>query len=128
MLNELFETLQKGFFKNIEKYKLFDNTEQLTYLSKTSCDGERKFIDATIDTYIDNLKEAHDITFDYVNTLVFSVAVTIKEHLKYVKYTKVRKKWPTKPKWIQNLDNEIKWLRKDISHAQLILPCSINNS
>ena len=113
MLNELFETLQKGFFKNIEKYKLFDNTEQLTYLSKTSCDGERKFIDATIDTYIDNLKEAHDITF---------------EHLKYVKYTKVRKKWPTKPKWIQNLDNEIRWLRKDISHAQLILPCSINNS
>lgn len=92
MLNELFETLQKGFFKNIEKYKLFDNTEQLTYLSKTSCDGERKFIDATIDTYIDNLKEAHDITFDYVNALVFSVAVTIKEHLKYVKYTKVRKK------------------------------------
>ena len=32
------------------------------------------------------------------------------------------------PKWIQNLDNKVKRLRRDISHTQLILSCSVNNS
>ena len=46
----------------------------------------------------------------------------MKEHLKDVKYAKVRKEGPAEPKWIQNLDNKIKRLRRDISH------CSVNNS
>ena len=49
-------------------------------------------------------------------------------HELYVKYAKVRKEEPAKPKWIQNLNNRIKQLRGDISHTQLILSCSLNNS
>ena len=40
----------------------------------------------------------------------------------------MRKEESAEPKWIQNLDNKIKRLRRDISHAQLILSCSVNNS
>ena len=96
--------------------------------TKKPSDGELKVIDAVINTYIDNLKDTREVTFDDINIAVFSTAVTIKEHLKDVKYTKVRKERPTEPKWIQNLKNRIKRLRRDISHSQLMLPCSVNNS
>ena len=54
--NELLETLQNSFFENIEKCKLFDNREQLTYVSKKPSDGELKVIDTIIKTYFHNLK------------------------------------------------------------------------
>ena len=40
----------------------------------------------------------------------------------------MRKEEPAEPKWIQSLDNKIKRQRRDISHAQLILSCFVNNS
>ena len=40
----------------------------------------------------------------------------------------MRKKEPAEPKWIQNLDNEIKQLKRDISHTQLMLSRSVKNS
>ena len=40
----------------------------------------------------------------------------------------MRKEGPAEPKWIQNLENKIERLRSDISHTQLILSCSVNNS
>ena len=125
---ELLQTLQQRFFENIEKYKLFDNREQLTYVNKKPSDGELKVIDAIIKTYFDNLKYVRDVTFDDINTVIYSAAVTIKEYLKDVKYAKVRKEEPAEPKWILNLDNKIKRLRRDISHTQLILSCSVNNN
>ena len=91
--NELLQTLQKRLFENIEKYKLFDNREQLTYMNKKPSNGELKIIDAIVKTYLDNLKYAHDVTFD--DTVIHSTAVTIKEHLKDVKYAKVHKEEPT---------------------------------
>ena len=88
--NELLQTLQKKFFENIEKYEPFDNREQLTYLNKKASDGELKVINAIIKTYFDNLKDFRDVTLD-INTVIYYVAVTMKEHLKDVKYAKVRK-------------------------------------
>ena len=126
--NELIQTLQRRFFENIEKYKLFENREQLTYVNKKPSDGELKVMDAITKTYFDNLKDVRDVTFDDINTAIYSAAVTMKEHLKDVKYAKVRKEGLAEPKWIQNLDNKIKRLRRDISHTQLILSCSVNNS
>ena len=38
------------------------------------------------------------------------------------------KEEPVEPKWIQNLDNKVKRLRRDMSHTQLMLSCSVNNS
>ena len=32
------------------------------------------------------------------------------------------------PKWIQNLDKKINRQRRNVSHTQFILPCSIYNS
>ena len=87
--HELFETLQKGLFEQIEKYKLYVNKEQLKYVKKKPSDGDLKSIDARIKTYHDNLKEACDITFDDINTVVYYAAVTIKKNLKGCK---VRKK------------------------------------
>ena len=40
----------------------------------------------------------------------------------------MRKEEPAEPKLMQNLDNKIKRQRRDISHAQLILSCFVNNS
>ena len=40
----------------------------------------------------------------------------------------MRKEEPAEPKLMQNLDNKIKQQRRDISHAQLILSCFVNNS
>ena len=97
-------------------------------MNKKPSDGELKVIDAIIKTYFDNLKYVRDVTFDDINTVIYSAAVTIKEYLKDVKYAKVRKEEPAEPKWIQNLDNKIKRLRRDISHTQLILSCSVNNN
>ena len=57
----------------------FDNREQLTYMNKKSSDGELKVIDAIIKTYFDNLKYVHEVTFDDINTVIYSAAVTIKE-------------------------------------------------
>ena len=52
----------------------------------------------------------------------------MKKHIKDLKYTKVSKEEPVEPKWIQNLDNKVKRLRRDMSHTQLMLSCSVNNS
>ena len=87
--NELLQTLQKRFLENIEKYKLFDNREQLTYVNKKPFDAELEVIDMIIKTYFVNLKYVCDITFDNINTVIYCTAVTIKEHLKDVKYAKV---------------------------------------
>ena len=81
-----------------------------------------------IKTYFDNLKYVCDVIFNDINTVIYSAAITIKEHLNDVKYAKVCKEKLVEPKWIQNLENKIKQLRRDISHTQLILTCSINNS
>ena len=40
----------------------------------------------------------------------------------------MHKEEPVEPKWIQNLDNKIKQLRRDISYTQLILSCSVNTN
>ena len=97
-------------------------------MNKKPSDGELKVTDAIIKTYFDNLRNVRDLTFDDINTVIYSAAVAMKEHLKDVKYAKVRKGEPAEPKWIQNLDDKIKRLRRDITHTQLILPCSVNNS
>ena len=52
----------------------------------------------------------------------------MKQYLKDAKYKKVCKEDHVEPKWIQNMDNKLKQLRRDISHTQLILSCSVNNS
>ena len=52
----------------------------------------------------------------------------MKQYLKDVKYKKVCIEDHVEPKWIQNMDNKFKQLRRDISHTQLILSCSVNNS
>ena len=67
----MLETLQKGLFEKIEKFKLFDNREQLTYVNKEPSDGEFKIIDAMVKAYLDNPKDARDITFDDMNTVVY---------------------------------------------------------
>ena len=97
-------------------------------MNKNPSDGELKVFDAIIKKYFDNLKYVRDVTFDDINTVIYSAAVTTKKYLKDVKYAKVRKEEPAEPKWIQNLDNKIQRLRRDISHTQLILSCSVNNS
>ena len=97
-------------------------------MNKKPSDGELKVIEANMKTYFNNLKYVRDVTFDYINTVIYSTAVTIMEHLKDVRYAKMRKEDPVKPKWIQNLDNKIQRLRRDVSHTQLILSCSANNS
>ena len=74
-------------------------------MNKKPSDGELKVMDAITKTYFDNLKDVRDVTFDDINTVIYSAAVTMKEHLKDVKYAKVRKEGPAEPKWIQNLDN-----------------------
>ena len=124
--NELLQTLQQRFFENIEKYKLFDNRGQPTFANKKPSDGELKVIDMIIKTYFDNLKYVRDVTFDDIDTVVYSATVTMKEHLKEVKYAEVRKEEPAEPKWIPNLDNKIRRLRRDISHTYLILSCSVS--
>ena len=47
-------------------------------------------MDAITKTYFDNLKDVRDVTFDDINTVIYSAAVTMKEHLKDVKYAKKR--------------------------------------
>ena len=74
----MLETLQKRLFEEIEKYKLFENSKQLTYLNKKPSNGELKTIDAIIKAYLDNFTDARDVTFDFVNTVAYSAAVTIK--------------------------------------------------
>ena len=61
-------------------------------MNKKPSDGELKVIDAIIKTYFDDLKYVHDITFDDINTVIYSAAVTIKEYLKDVKCIK-RNPW-----------------------------------
>ena len=97
-------------------------------MNKKPSDGELKVFDAIIKTCFDNLKDVCDVTFDDIYTVIYSATVTMKGHLKDVKYAKVRKEGPAEPKWIQNLDNKIKRLRREISHTQFILSCSANNS
>ena len=68
-------------------------------MNKKPSDGELKVIDAIIKTYFDSLKDISDVTFDDINTVIYSVAVTImKEDLKDAKYAKVHKEEPAEPK------------------------------
>ena len=76
-------------------------------MNKKPSDGELKVIDAIIKTYFDNLKYVRDVTFNDINTVIYSAAVTIKEHLKDVKYAKVPKEKLAEPKWIQNLEYKL---------------------
>ena len=78
-------------------------------MNKKPSDGELKVIDAIIKTYFDNLKYVCDVTFDDINTVIYSTAVTIKEYLKDVKSAKVHKEEPAEPNghkiWIIKLND-----------------------
>lgn len=88
----MLEILQKSFFENIEKHKPFDNKEQVTYMNKKPRDGQLKVVTAIIKTYFHNLKDVRYVTFDDMNPVV------LKEYIKDVKYTKVRKGGPMESK------------------------------
>ena len=69
--------------------------ENQTYANKKQFSRELNIIDIidrkdfVIKSFINNLKDPHDVTFDDINTAIYFSAVTEKEFLKDVKCMKV---------------------------------------
>ena len=68
------------------------------------------------------------MTYEDINSLIYSSAVTLKEHLGK-RSTKVADSKPedTEPKWLIQLNERINRLRRDITHIGVVLECKQNN-
>ena len=60
--------------------------------------------------------------------MLYTAAITLKNHSGDLKATKQEKITVTKPRWIRNLEQKIVLLRRKIAHTELITKCKQLNT
>ena len=69
------------------------------------------------------------VTYDNINCLIYTSAVTLKQHLNcvFLKVDEDNEK-VKEPKWMNHLTNKTNRLRRDIAHTDLIIKCKAFNN
>ena len=126
---ELYETLRRRLDENYNRFSSIE-TEMIEMISmrKKPNEEELKLINIVANVYLVNIKNQRTVTYEDINSLIYSSAVTLKEHLGK-RSTKVADSKPedTEPKWLIQLNERINRLRRDITHIGVVLECKQNN-
>ena len=74
------------------------------------------------------IRTDREINFEYINSFLHSIAVTLKQHLNEVNLRPTEPKQnKTAPKWMQYLHEKMKRIRKLIPHTKLMTKCEGTN-
>ena len=100
-----------------------------TKITRKPSENEIRIIDNIANEYATNLKSDKTM-LDYwdINVMLYTAAITLKNHLGDLKETKQEKITVTKPGWIRNLEQKIVSLRRKIAHTEVIIKCKQLNT
>ena len=68
------------------------------------------------------------LSFELVNSLIYSSAVTLKQHLNNITLEPRNDQKSTDPKWVVQFTNKTNRLSQDITHIELIQKCKQTSS
>ena len=97
-------------------------------MRKKPNEEELALINLIAKEYLDKERRNKQLSFEIVNSLIYSCAVTLKQHLNDVNLKSTNNTKSTEPKWMVQLSDKINRLRRDISHIELIQKCKQTNS
>ena len=92
-------------------------------MRKKPNEEELTLINLIAKEYLDKERGNKQLSFEITNSLIYSCAVTLKQHLSDVNLKSTNNAKSTKPKWMVQLSDKINRLRRDIAHTELIQKC-----
>ena len=121
--NELYQTLRESFTAN---YQLFNSIEKerilTTFVRRKPAKEKINIVNEIANEFLMNIKQNREVTFEDINCLIYTSAVTAKGD------TNNQRKERTEPKWLTSLQNKIDSIRRNIAHIELILKCKETNT
>ena len=126
---ERHDTLRRGFEAN---YKVYESTEtertELTTVRKKPNEEELSLINLIAKEYLDKETSSKQLSFELINSLIYSSAVTLKQYLNDTTLKSRNDRISTEPKWVVQFTTKINRIRRDIAHIELIQKCKQTNS
>ena len=126
---ERHDTLRRGFEAN---YKVYESIEtertELTTVRKKPNEEELSLINLIAKEYLDKETSSKQLSFELINSLIYSSAVTLKQYLNDTTLKSRNDRISTEPKWVVQFTTKINRIRRDIAHIELIQKCKQTNS
>ena len=118
---ERHDTLRRGFEAN---YKVYESIEtertELTTVRKKPNEEELSLINLIAKEYLDKERSSKQLSFELINSLIYSSAVTLKQYLNDTTLKSRNDRISTEPKWVVQFTTKINRIRRDIAHIELI--------
>ena len=71
---------------------------------------------------------SEQLSFELINSLIYSSAVALKQHLNDITLKSSNDRNSTEPKWVVQFTTKINRIRRDIAHIEFIQKCKQTNS
>ena len=126
---ELYDTLRRGFEANYKVYKSIETERtEFTTVRKKPNEEELSLINLIAKEYLDKERFSKQLSFEIINSLIYSSAVTLKQYLNDTTLKPSNERMSMEPKWAVQFTTEINRTRRDIAHIELIEKCKQTNS
>ena len=102
-------------------------TELMTMRKKPN-EEELSLINLIAKEYLDKETSSKQLSFELINSLIYSSAVTLKQYLNDTTLKPSNERMSTEPKWVVQFTTKINRIRRDIAHIELIQKCKQTNS
>ena len=126
---ELYDTLRRGFEAN---YKVYESIEmeiiELMTVRKKPNEEELSLINLIAKEYLDKERSSKQLSFELINSLIYSSAVTLKQYLNDTTLKPSNEQISMEPKWVVQFTTKTNRTRRDIAHIGLIQKCKQANS
>ena len=97
-------------------------------MRKKPNEEELLLINLTAKEYLDKETSSKQLSFELINSLIYSSAVTLKQHLNNIILKSSNDRKSMEPKWVVQFTNKINRLKQDIVDIELIQKCKQMNT
>ena len=97
-------------------------------MKKKPNEEELSLINLIAKEYLDKETSSKQLSFELINSLIYSSAVTLKQYLNDTTLKSRNDRISTEPKWVVQFTTKINRIRRDIAHIELIQKCKQTNS
>ena len=126
---ELYDTLRRGFETNYKVYEpIQTDRAELTTVRKKPNEEELSLINLIAKEYLDKETSSKQLSFELINSLIYSSAVTLKQYLNDITLKSSNDQISTEPKRMVQFTIKINRIRRDIAHIELIKKCKQTSS
>ena len=117
----------EGVLKQVYESVEMEITELMTMRKKPN-EEELSLINLIAKEYLDKETSSKQLSFELINSLIYSSAVTLKQYLNDTTLKPSNERISTEPKWVVQFTTKINRIRRDIAHIELIQKCKQTNS